>query len=209
MLKNVQKRKINKFGRNWRIFKNNEFKEELEKSSWDNVTSPHIDTNTSVSNFHFKIETLLDEMAPVKRLTKKEIGLQQRPWITPDIMSDINERNKLYKEFIEEKSPDSKIDKYNTYKAKRNLVTSRLRKAEKDFHTAFFEENKDKVKETWKGIRNLINVSKKATTNIEKIIENGKETTNTVEIANALNTFYVNIGKTIEEKNSESKYTIS
>ena len=82
-------------------FTKNEFKDELGKSSWDNVTSPHIDTNTSVSNFYFKIEKLLHEMAPVKRLTKKEIGLQQRPWITPDIMSAINERNKLYKEFIE------------------------------------------------------------------------------------------------------------
>ena len=71
------------------------------------MTSPHIymsiDTNTSMSNFYFKIEQLLDEMAPVKKLTKKEIGLQQRPWITPDIISTINERNKLYKEFIEEK----------------------------------------------------------------------------------------------------------
>ena len=67
-------------------------------------------------------------MAPVKRLTKKEIG----PWITTDNMSAINERNKLYKEFIEEKDPDSKIYKYNTYKAKRNFVTSRLRKAKKD-----------------------------------------------------------------------------
>ena len=41
-------------------------------------------------------------MAPVKRLTKKEIGLQQCPWITPDIVFAINERNKIYKEFIEE-----------------------------------------------------------------------------------------------------------
>ena len=48
---------------------------------------------------------------------------------------------------------------------------------------------KNKEKETWKGIRNLINVSKKATTNVDKIIENGKETTNPVEIADALNTF--------------------
>ena len=70
-------------------------------------------------------------MAPLKRLTKKEIGLQQRPWITPDIMSAINERNKLYKEFVDEKSPDSKIDKFSSYKAKRNLVTSNLRKANK------------------------------------------------------------------------------
>ena len=45
-------------------------------------------------------------MAPVKKLTKKEIGLQQRPWITPDILTAIYERNKLYKEFSEEKSSD-------------------------------------------------------------------------------------------------------
>ena len=45
-------------------------------------------------------------MAPVKKLTKKEIGVKQRPWITPDILAAINERNKLYKEFIDEKNPD-------------------------------------------------------------------------------------------------------
>ena len=32
------------FGRNWRIFNKNEFKEELEKSSWDNVTLPMYQT---------------------------------------------------------------------------------------------------------------------------------------------------------------------
>ena len=148
-------------------------------------------------------------MAPVKRLAKKEIGLQQRPWITPDIMSAINERNKLYKEFIEEKSPDYKIDKFSSYKAKRNLVTSTLRKAKKTFYNAFFEENKNNIKETWKGIRNLINVSKKATTNIDKIVENGKETTNPIEIADALNTFYVNIGKSVEQTIPKGKTSFS
>ena len=40
-------------------------------------------------------------------------------------------------------------------------------------------------------IRNLISISKKATANIDKIVENGKETTNPIEMADALNTFYV------------------
>ena len=102
------------------------------------MTSHHVDTKTSVSNFYFKIEHLSDEMAPLKKLTKKEIGLQQRPWITPDIIAAINERNKLYKEFLEEKHPDSKIDKHNTYKTKRNLLTSRLRKAKKDYCNDIF-----------------------------------------------------------------------
>ena len=122
-------------------FQQNEFKEELEKSSWDNVTSPHIDTNTSVSNFYLKMK-LLDEIAPVKKLTKNEIGLQQRPWITPDILSAVNERNTFYKEFLEEKVPDSKNEKHDRYKAKRNLVTSRLRKAKKTIIIPFLKKIK-------------------------------------------------------------------
>ena len=85
-------------------------------------------------------------MAPVKKLTKKEIGLQQRPWITPDILAAINERDKFYKEFLKEKGPDLKMEKHNKYKTKRNLVTSRLRKAKKDFYNAFLRKTKITLK---------------------------------------------------------------
>ena len=43
------------------------------------------------------IDKLLDEMAPVKRLSQKENGLKQRPWITPEILTSMYERDKLYK----------------------------------------------------------------------------------------------------------------
>ena len=51
-----------------------------------------------------------------------------------------------------------------------------------------------------------LNVSKKATTNIDKSVENRKETTNPVEIADTLNTFYVNIGKSVEKKFRKEKH---
>ena len=73
----------------------------------------------------------------------------------------------------------------------------------------FFKLIKINVKETWKGISKLIKVSKKATTNIDKIVENGKETTNPIEIADALNTFYVfHLWKVCRTKNPETKNTI-
>ena len=112
-------------------------------------------------------------------------------------MNEIN----FTRSFSKKKNPDSKIDKHNGYKTKRNILTSRLRKAKKDYYNEYFETNKNNVKETW----NLINVSKKATTNIDKIIENGKETTNPVAIADALNHLYVNIGKSVEEKIRKEK----
>ena len=57
-------------------------------------------------------------------------------------MFAINERNKIYKEFSEEKNPDSKNYKYNTYKEKRNLVTSRLKKAKQYYIIPFFKKIK-------------------------------------------------------------------
>ena len=75
-----------KFSRNWRIFNHREFEEEVSKIDWNEVKDPKTCTNKCFSLFFHKIENLLDEMAPFKRLTKKEIGLQQRPWITKGIL---------------------------------------------------------------------------------------------------------------------------
>ena len=88
------------------------------------------------------------------------------------------------------------------YTIKRNCVTSSQWKSKKKYYfNAFFEENQSNIKETWNGIRKLINVSKKSTTNISKIIKNGKEITSPKEMADTINDFYVNIGKTVEQKN--------
>ena len=67
---------------------------------WDDVTSPNINTDVSVTNFYHKVEKLLDEMAPIKKMTRKEIGLQERPWINHIILEAMSERDKLYKDFF-------------------------------------------------------------------------------------------------------------
>ena len=139
-------------------------------------------------------------MAPVKRLTRKEVGLHQRPWINHDILASMSDRDKLYKAFLNEKDPTIRATFHKTYKLKRNSVTSQLRKAKKHYFNLFFEENQNNVKQTWKGIRNLINVSKKSSTNIRKIVDNGKEITDPKEMADIINNFYVNIGRTIDKK---------
>ena len=46
----------------------------------------------------------------------------------------------------------------------------------------------------------MINVSKKSTTNINKLLENGREITNHKEMADTINNFYVNIRKSIDNK---------
>ena len=71
--------------------------------TWTDVISPEFDTNTSLANFYNKITNLLDEMAPIKKLTKKEKGLTERPWITTGILKSMASRDKSYSEFLKEK----------------------------------------------------------------------------------------------------------
>jgi hypothetical protein len=48
-------------------------------------------------------------MAPIKKLTQKEQGLKNRPWITSGILTSMRSRDKLYKEFALEKEPNKKM----------------------------------------------------------------------------------------------------
>jgi len=80
-------KKSNKSSRNWRIFNKREFADELSNTNWDDVIDPNTDSNTSFIKFYDKVTKLLDEMAPYKKITKKEISLQQKPWITQGILT--------------------------------------------------------------------------------------------------------------------------
>jgi hypothetical protein len=102
-------------------------------------------------------------MAPTKKLTKKDKGLIERPWITSGIAKSMTSRDSSHKEFLLEKDANLKVSKFNIYKQKRNLVTSLIRLSKKQYYKDFFIENQSNIKATWEGIRHILNVSKKVT----------------------------------------------
>ena len=61
------------------------------------------------------------------------------------------------------------------------------------------------MKKTWDGIRALINVSKKSSININKIIHDNKTFTDNKSISQALNNYFVNVGPSIEQKIPKAK----
>ena len=95
------KEKGHKFKRNYRNFKQAEFLEELNNLDWSDVMNEEFDINTSFENFYSKIESLLNVMAPVKKQTKREKRLGQRPWITKGILKSMEIRDLLYNKLTE------------------------------------------------------------------------------------------------------------
>ena len=118
-------------------------------------------------------------------------------------------RDLLYSEFIKEKNPSIRQNRFKLYKAKKNMVTDLIRISKKGFYSDFFKENKSNLKKTWEGIRGLINVNKKANNSIDKLIVQNKEVTNPADMASSINSFFVNIGKSVDQKIPQSNKRFS
>ena len=96
-----------KYGRSYKHFNQNEFENELKKIDW-NLIFLGKNSEGALDAFYKTIEKLLDEMAPIRRLTKKEIDLLKRPWITSGLLKSINGRDTTYKKMAKEKDPKIK-----------------------------------------------------------------------------------------------------
>ena len=80
------------------------------------------------------------------------------------------------------------------------MVTSLIRLSKKKYYCDFFIENQSNVKKTWEGIRGLLNVSKKSDIQIDNLLHNNVTYTNPNKMAGVMNSFFVNIGKSVENK---------
>ena len=78
----------------------------------------------------------------------------------------MRKRDKLYKEYAQKK--DTAI--YNMYKIYRNMIITLLRRSKKNHYVAYFIEHQSNMKKTWDGIKGLINISKKKTGQINKLL---------------------------------------
>ena len=147
-------------------------------------------------------------MAPIKKMTQNEQRLEQRPWITKGILKSMKIRDSLYKKIVKKDNPQREeiLVKYKKY---RNSIVTLQRKSKEMYFQNFFETNKNDVKKTWKGIKNILAVSKKKVTSIDYLSYKGKMCKNDNDKANALNDFFTNIGKMVVNKIPKSKKRFS
>ena len=74
---------------------------------------------------------------------------------------------------------------YNLF---RNSVTRDIKASKRNYYASYFENCKNNMKKTWKGIREIIN-TKPSMTCISHIYHNGQTITEPITIANTFNNF--------------------
>ena len=101
----------------------------------------------------------------------------------------------MYYKFKMKKSENSKI-KYTSYK---NTLTKVLRAEKRKHYTIQLEQYKHDMKNTWKVIKQAMNISKKKSS-ITKIKSGDKIFDDPNDISNVLNSYFSSIGKNLAKK---------
>ena len=113
--------------------------------------------NDQFNDFYLKLEGCADRHAPYKKLTPKEVKLDQKPWISSDIIKMIKTKNKLFYRKKRQPNNDNVKKLYNIF---RNRVNRELNRSKRDYYSKYFEENNKKSKKVWDGIRSIIKINK-------------------------------------------------
>ena len=158
------------------------------------------DPNYSFNEFEKKLNSIIDRHMPLKKLTRKEISHQQKPWITPGLKNSIKRREALYKKFIKAKNIDIKNEYHVRYKNLRNHIVTLSRNSKKIYFQNFFADNANNLRNTWKGIKKLINLKNVSETNPTSILVDDKLIIDSKEIATEYNNYFSNIANKLRGK---------
>ena len=111
------------------------------------------------------------------------------PWITTEIKSLINERDKLKRKAIITKLETD----WSKYKITRNQVNIKLRNAKTNYYSSKIFNQKYSPKKAWRSINNLLGKRNK-NSKINELILEGNTLNNPKDIAEGFNNYFSNIG---------------
>ena len=164
---------------------------EMNMVDWSITLSQNNDVNAMFDSFYLKISQVIDKHVPLKKLTKNEIKFNSKPWITPGLKVSIRKKNRLFKKYCLNKNSYSAL-KYKKYRKRLNKL---LALSKKSYYQNYFKNNTSNVKKIWSGMKELLKLkSKGMQTAPYKLLIGDREIIDSVEMANAFNDYFSNIG---------------
>ena len=105
---------------------------------------------TEQQTIPFVINSVLNKYAPRKKVNKYKLTLKEEPWMTSGIQELIYIKNKLLKGFINKKDPQITAVFHEQCKTYRNFLSTLMKQSNQIYHTKYFENNWNNIKNTWK-----------------------------------------------------------
>ena len=195
----IKCKKHNLYKRDLKKVDNVELVSDIIAINWRNTLETwHGDVNLSFDKFNQSITDLLDKHAPLKKLNKKDLRLEAKPWITPGILKSIKRRDKLLRKYINENDPNIKNELHSQYKTLRNHIILLIRESKKKHFRNYFTENAQDIRKTWIGIKHIINIRTMNKDQPSSILVDQRIETNPTKIAEEFNTYFSTIASKLQ-----------
>ena len=179
---------LNYYKHDYSHFNEEVFVEEVSHLDFSTVYNSNLDTNCKFDVFYDQINSIFMKHVPYKKLSKKEVKLSSKPWITKQILAKMKYRDKLYLKILKSKRQNPNL--LYLYKKFRNRIVKDMKESKSKYYNLYFSSNKHNMKKLWSGIRSILNVGKCKDSYITSILENNKSIDNPSDIANNFNNFF-------------------
>ena len=138
----------------------------------------------------------LNKHAPLRKKSRKEIKLGNKPWITKGILNSSKTKNKPYQISLTGKSEDVKL-----YKAYRNKLSHIKEMSKREYYSKLVNDSKHNMRTLWKTINDITKFKKRSTLQITELLdEAGIKVTDHIKMANLLNDYFSEIGQKMAAK---------
>ena len=154
---------------------------------------------------NYEVFSKLVNYAKEKHLPRRTVKYNKRKhkkckWITMAIIKSIKTKDKLYKNLLltETNTPLHNRLKHN-FKLYQKILKSTIKEAKHIYYHRLFNIHRNNIKKTWSIITDTLNHKQKSDISKEFIINN-RVTTDSYEIANQFNNYFINIGKSLSDE---------
>ena len=150
------------YTRDLKNFDRENFFLDLLDINWqENISLSHSNLNIALEGLLGEVDDIVNSYLPKRKMTFKEIKAKQKPWVSNDIIKLIKNRDTIYKHYVKTKNETTRDLYLQKYKNLRNQIVSLCKQSKKQYYQDFFSKNSDNLRNTWRGIKSIINLDKK------------------------------------------------
>ena len=190
----------NLYKRDMKNFDKIKFIDNVSNFQWQQILQlDEKDPNISFESFLNSLNSLIDEYLPERRVTKKDLSTNKKPWISSDIMKMINKREHLFLKFTRAKDETIKQHYHDQHKALRNQIVSLSRESKKNYYQKFFSDNANNLRDTWKGIKEIIKIKEKQHFHPTSLYIDNKIINDPNSISNKFNEYFTSIAENLQK----------
>ena len=175
--------------RSYRNFDQEDFLARIRSTSWWDVYQS-VDVNEAVQLFNSKVNSILDEMAPIKTF---QTSSKYCPWLSENSKLLIRERNKAQQILSENKTEIN----FEKYKMLRNKVTKNIRKDKTKWQKQKLAKCNNDPGKLWKNILGWLNWCSAGSPS--KLYDSNQIVTSPPRLAEIMNNYFVSKVATIRQ----------